>query len=227
LITPGSKGLWGSLTAKNSDIPRISGSQRKLDSGEYIKYRLQSDTLRVVSTWDNQKARGKHKNRSKRNTGYLAYSEPNSPIIASPGYTITPEKQDMDLKSLLMMMMVDYRKEINKSLKEIQENTWKQVKELNKTIENLKTEVETIKKSQRETTLEIENREKKSEAITNRIQENLRCRRYHRKHWHNNQRKHEMQKDPNPKHSGNPGHNEKTKPMDKKIRRKISNLKGQ
>ena len=47
------------------------------------------------------------------------------PIIASPVYTITPEKQDMDLKSLLMMMMEDSKKERNNSLKEIQENTGK------------------------------------------------------------------------------------------------------
>jgi F0F1-type ATP synthase membrane subunit b/b' len=101
----------------------------------------------------------------------LASSEPNSPTIASPGYTITPEKPDTDLKSLLMMMMEDFQKEINISLKEIQENTGKQlealkeetqkylkelqenttkhVKELNKTIQELKTEVETIKKSKR------------------------------------------------------------------------------
>jgi hypothetical protein len=42
--------------------------------------------------------------------------------------------------------------------------------------------------------------------------ENLRCRRFHRRHEHNNQRKCKMQKDPNSKHPGNPGHNEKTKP---------------
>ena len=45
---------------------------------------------------------------------------------------------------------------------------------LNKTIQDLKMEVETIKKSQRETTLEIENLGKKSggidASITNRIQ---------------------------------------------------------
>ena len=70
-------------------------------------------------------AGGKHKNRSNRNQGYLASSEPNSPTIASLGYTITPEKQDMDLKSPLMMMMVEegYKKEINNSLKGIQKNT--------------------------------------------------------------------------------------------------------
>jgi hypothetical protein len=57
----------------------------------------------------------------------LASSEPNYPTIASPVYTITPDKQDMDLKSLLMMMMEDYEKEINNSLKEIKENTGKQL----------------------------------------------------------------------------------------------------
>jgi chromosome segregation ATPase len=104
----------------------------------------------------------------------LASSESNSPTIESPGYTITPEKEDMDLKSL-MRMIEDYKKEINNSLKEIQENKSKQVKELNKTIQDLKMEIETIKKSLRETTLEIENLEKKSGVIdastTNRIQE--------------------------------------------------------
>jgi hypothetical protein len=71
----------------------------------------------------------KHKNRSNRNQGYLASSESKSLTITSPGYTITPEKQDMDLKSLLMTMMEDY-KDINKSLKEIQENTGKQLEAL-------------------------------------------------------------------------------------------------
>jgi hypothetical protein len=46
--------------------------------------------------------------------------------------------------------------------------------------------------------------------------ENLRCRGFHREHQHNNQRKWKMQKDPNSKHPGNPEHNEKTKPTDKR-----------
>jgi hypothetical protein len=50
-------------------------------------------------------ARSKLKNRNNRNQGYLASSESNYPTIANPGYTITPEKQDMDLKSLFMMMI--------------------------------------------------------------------------------------------------------------------------
>jgi DNA anti-recombination protein RmuC len=48
------------------------------------------------------------------------------------------------------------KEEAQKSLKELQKNTTKQVMELNKTIQDLKMKVETIKKMQRETTLELE-----------------------------------------------------------------------
>jgi DNA anti-recombination protein RmuC len=117
----------------------------------------------------------------------LASSEPNTPTIASPGYTVTSEKQDSDLKSLLMMVIEEIKKEINnslkeiqkntskqlkplkeetqKSLKELQESTIKQAKEFNKTIQALKMELETIKKSQRETTLELENLGKRPGVI--------------------------------------------------------------
>ena len=61
------------------------------------------------------------------------------------------------------------------------------MKELKKKIQDLKMEVETIKKSQKGTTLEIENLGKKSGAIdhqqsTRDRKENLRYRRFHRKH---------------------------------------------
>ena len=46
----------------------------------------------------------------------------------SPSYPNTPEKQESDLKSLLIMMMiVDFNKSINNSLKEIHKSTGKQV----------------------------------------------------------------------------------------------------
>ena len=82
-------------------------------------------------------AEGKHKNISNRNQDYLASPEPNSPTIASPGYTITSEKQDLDLKSLLMMMIEVFRKDINNSLKEIQDNTGKQVEDLKEETQNI------------------------------------------------------------------------------------------
>jgi uncharacterized protein YukE len=142
-------------------------------------------------------ARGYGKNISNRNQGYLASSESSTPNSASPGYSNTSEKQDSDVKSPLMMMKEDYKKDINSSLKEIQENTGKllealkketqkylkevqqntnkQVKELNKTTQDLKMEIKTIKKSQRGTTLKIENLRKRSgvidASITHRIQE--------------------------------------------------------
>jgi hypothetical protein len=61
-------------------------------------------------------AGGKLKNRSNRNQGYLASSELNTPTISSVGFTITSEEQDMELKSLLMMIMEYYKKDINNSL---------------------------------------------------------------------------------------------------------------
>ena len=72
-------------------------------------------------------ARVKGKNISNKNQGYLASSEPSSPTTAIPGYPNTLEKQD---KSHLMMMIENFKKDINNSLKEIQENIGKQEKPL-------------------------------------------------------------------------------------------------
>jgi hypothetical protein len=47
-----------------------------------------------------------------------------------PGYTNTPEKQDSDLKSYIMMLVKDFKKGINNPLKEILGNTAKQVEGL-------------------------------------------------------------------------------------------------
>jgi chromosome segregation ATPase len=107
-------------------------------------------------------------------------------------------------------------------LKEKQESISKQVMEMNKTILDLKREVDTMKKTQSEASLELETLGKKSgtidasiskriqemeerisgaedsiENISTKIKENSKCK-----------------KDPNSKHPGNPGHNEKTKPTD-------------
>jgi uncharacterized protein YlxW (UPF0749 family) len=98
------------------------------------------------------------------------------PVLDTPTH---PKSKTWDLKSYLMMLIKDFKTGINNSLKEIQENTpkevevlkelqentTKQVMELNKTIKDLKKEVETIKKTQSETTLEIETLGKKSGTI--------------------------------------------------------------
>jgi esterase/lipase len=86
-----------------------------------------------------------------------ASSEPSSPTTASPEYSNTPEKQLSVLKSYLMKIIESFKEDINKSLKEIQQNTGNQVKELNKVIQELKVEVEKIKKTQMEANLDIEN----------------------------------------------------------------------
>ena len=52
----------------------------------------------------------------------MAASEPNSPTSASPDYANTPEKQDLNLKSLFMMLLEEHKKDINESLKEIHGN---------------------------------------------------------------------------------------------------------
>ena len=96
-------------------------------------------------------AGGKHKNRGNRNQGYLASSEPNFDTIASPRYTITQEKQDMNLKSLLMKIMEDFKTDINNSLKQTQENKSKQV-------ETLKEERQkSLKELQENTTNQVRN----------------------------------------------------------------------
>jgi hypothetical protein len=78
-------------------------------------------------------SKGKCKNLTNRNQDYLAPSEPNYPTTVSPGYPNTQEKQDMDLKSYLMMIVEDFKKNINNFPKEIQENTGKQEKKYRRT----------------------------------------------------------------------------------------------
>jgi septal ring factor EnvC (AmiA/AmiB activator) len=131
-------------------------------------------------------AKGKCKNLTNRNQDHSPSSERSTPTPPSPGYSNTPKKIDLDLKEYLMMMVEDIKKDFNnslkeiqntakqvedlkeraqKSLKELQENTTKQVMEFNKTTKDLKREVDTIKKTQTETTLEIETLGKKSGTI--------------------------------------------------------------
>jgi hypothetical protein len=179
------------LSPKSAYRPKTIGSQ------DHRKNKLQLETAKPVNTRANQNERGKCKNLTNRNQGYLASSEPCSPTTANPGYPNTPEKQVSDLKSHFIMMIEDFKKDISnllkeiqestgrqvvalkeethKTLKEIQENTTKQVKKLSKTIQDLKVKIETIKKSQMETTLLLENQGKRSRviyaSIINRIQE--------------------------------------------------------
>jgi hypothetical protein len=79
-------GAWSHQDLRVSEeawLPRTlthpeSQHHRIMEAQDHRKDRLQSDILRASSTWDNHMAGGKHKNRSNRNQGYLAPSEPNS-----------------------------------------------------------------------------------------------------------------------------------------------------
>jgi predicted nucleic acid-binding Zn-ribbon protein len=105
--------------------------------------------------------------------------------------------------------------------------------EMNKTILDLKREVDTIKKTQSEAMREIETLGKKSGtidvSINNRIhemEERILGAEDSIENISTTIKKYNMQKDPNSKHPGNPGHNEKTKPTEQ-MRMKIFNSKGQ
>jgi hypothetical protein len=96
-------------------------------------------------------AKGKHKTLTNRNKDHSPSSEPSPPTSPSPGYPNTPEKLDPDLKAYLMMMVEDIRKDFNNSLKEIQENTAKELQVLKEKKENTTKEVEVLKEKQENT----------------------------------------------------------------------------
>ena len=141
------------------------------------------------------------------------------------------------------MLVEDIKKGSNNSLEEIQENSAKEVEALKeetkhplkcyrktqpnrwriwtnhprpkKGSRNNKEKPKWDSSGDRKPRKEIMNhRWEHKQQNTRDRRENLRCRRFHREHGHNNQRKCKMQKDPNSKHLRNPGHNEKTKPTD-------------
>jgi hypothetical protein len=71
--------------------------------------------------------KGKHKNLTNRNQDHSPSSGRSTPTSPSPGHPNTPEKPDLDLKAYLMMMVMDIKKDFNNSIKEIQENTAKEL----------------------------------------------------------------------------------------------------
>ena len=105
-----------------ADIPGVLAQIYRSTGGMSSNQRQQDQLTPEITRW--------LKNLNNRNQGYLALSEPSSPTTASFGYPNTPENQDFYLKSHLMMMIVDFKNNISNSLKEIQENTSKQVEAL-------------------------------------------------------------------------------------------------
>ena len=94
--------------------------------------------------------KGKHKNHTNRNQDLMATSEPSSPTTASPRYPNTLEKQELDLKLYLMMLIEGFKKDLNNSLKETQENIGKQVKALKEETQKSLKEIQEIMGQQAE-----------------------------------------------------------------------------
>ena len=72
-------------------------------------------------------AKGKRKNPTNRNQDHSPSSERSTPTPPSPGHPNTTENLDPDLKTFLMMMIEDIKKDFHKSLKDLQESTAKEI----------------------------------------------------------------------------------------------------
>ena len=93
-------------------------------------------------------AKGKRKNLTNRNQDHSPSPEASTPKSPSPGHPNTPEKLGPDLKLYLMMIVEDIKKDFNNSLKEIQENTAKELQVLKEKQENTTKQVEVLKEKQ-------------------------------------------------------------------------------
>ena len=94
-------------------------------------------------------AKGKRKNPTNRNQDHSPSSERSTPTSPSPGHPNTPKKLDPDLKAYLMMMVEDTKKDFNNSLKEIQENTAKDLQVLKEKQENTTKWKKSVKKNRK------------------------------------------------------------------------------
>jgi hypothetical protein len=85
-------------------------SHRSADIASQIlrRKKLQPEKARAYKHQRLPDGKRQHKNLTNRNQDYLASSEPSTPTTINPGYPNTPEKQDSDLKSYLMMLVEDF-----------------------------------------------------------------------------------------------------------------------
>ena len=116
-------------------------------------------------------AKGKRKNPTNRNQDHSRSSEPKTPTSPSPGHPNTPEKIDLDLKAYLMMMVEDIKKEFNNSLKEIQENTAKELQVLKEKQEKTTKQVEVLIEKQENTIKQVEVLTEKEEKTYKQVME--------------------------------------------------------
>jgi hypothetical protein len=147
-------GLPGVLTEANRITGGTSSSKRQL---EHLKPK--------ITRW--------RKTNETRNQDQWASSEPSTPTTASPGYPNTPEKQDSELKSYLMILVEDFKKGINNSLKEIEENTAKQVEFLKELQENNAKQVEVHKEKTQKPLKELQDNSNKQVMELNKTIQDL------------------------------------------------------
>jgi gas vesicle protein len=83
--------------------------------------------------------KGKCKNLTNRTQNHSLSSEPSTPT-----QPVLDTPTNSDLKSYLMMLVEDIKKGINNSLKEIQENSTKEVEDLKEIQENNAKQVEVL-----------------------------------------------------------------------------------
>jgi hypothetical protein len=109
LPSPSAPRAWAIPVPSVQVPPEENWCPRNADTGLQTHRRdnLQPETARPFNTRDNQMV------------GYLASSEPSSFTTTSPGYPNTPEKQYVDLKLHLMVLIEGFKKDINNSLEEI------------------------------------------------------------------------------------------------------------
>jgi hypothetical protein len=90
----------------------------------------------IINTRDFQLVKGKCKNLTNRNQEHWASSEPSTPTTTIPGYPSTPEKQDSDLKSHLMMVVEDFSRALITHLKKYSRTVLKRWKPLKRKHKN-------------------------------------------------------------------------------------------
>jgi hypothetical protein len=102
-----------------------SWTPRPADRGyqNHSRNKLQPETTITTNARDYQMVKGKLKNIINRNQDQSPSSEPSTPTSASPGYPNTPEKQDSNLKSYLMMLVEDFKGALITHLKKYR-GTW-------------------------------------------------------------------------------------------------------
>ncbi|ERE73234.1 heterogeneous nuclear ribonucleoprotein C-like 1-like isoform 1 [Cricetulus griseus] len=133
--------------------------------------------------------RQQYKNTSNNRKTNMTPPEPRDSIPARHEHPNTEEAEESNLKNNFMEMIENLKEEIKKSFREMEEKTNQKmqeikesqksqentIKHLKETVQDLKTKLETIKKTQTEGMLEVEKLSKQSgttdASITNRIQE--------------------------------------------------------